>query len=140
MLETNQREFRAWFGLGQAYSLLRKPTEALFYFKQAKELRPEDPRMWLALGNTFVSLNKTAEARISFLRAINPLPVAASDVAECWRTWPDVFTRGTFDARLDACYAMAELFSDNESEQIGYHECFVNGKLELVRRNLMTKV
>ena len=35
----NRNDFRAWYGLGQAYEILKMPYYSLFYYKQAQALR-----------------------------------------------------------------------------------------------------
>lgn len=43
-------DYRAWYGLGQTYEMLRLNQYALYYFKKAAQLRPQDGRMWCAIG------------------------------------------------------------------------------------------
>ena len=37
--EINPRDYRAWFGLGQTYELLKLNEFALYYYRQAQKLR-----------------------------------------------------------------------------------------------------
>lgn len=39
MLEVNNHDFRAWYGLGQTYELLKLPSYCLYYYRQAHMLR-----------------------------------------------------------------------------------------------------
>lgn len=39
MLDVNSRDYRAWYGLGQAYEILSLPYYATYYYKKATELR-----------------------------------------------------------------------------------------------------
>lgn len=38
-VEINQKDYRAWYGLGQAYELLGLPYYALHYFRRATQVR-----------------------------------------------------------------------------------------------------
>ena len=44
------RDFRAWYGIGQAYELLQLPLWALHYYQRAVTLKPYDARMWVAVA------------------------------------------------------------------------------------------
>lgn len=39
MLEISSKDYRAWFGLGQTYELLRMPHYAIFYLQKAAALK-----------------------------------------------------------------------------------------------------
>jgi len=39
--EVNRRDYRAWYGLGQTYEILKMPYYCLYYYKQAQMLRSE---------------------------------------------------------------------------------------------------
>ena len=36
----NMRDFRAWYGLGQAYEILKMPLYSLYYYRIAQSLKP----------------------------------------------------------------------------------------------------
>ena len=57
-IEVNRRDYRAWYGLGQTYEILKMHYYCLYYFKQAQELRPSDSRMLVALGESYEKLDK----------------------------------------------------------------------------------
>ena len=38
-IEVNQRDYRAWYGLGQIYEILKMPFYCLYYFRRAQMLR-----------------------------------------------------------------------------------------------------
>lgn len=67
----NAREYRAWYGLGQAYEILKMPSYSLYYYKIAQELRPYDSRMLVALGETYEKLEQNANALKCYQRAYN---------------------------------------------------------------------
>ena len=74
-MELSPRDYRAWYGLGQTYELLRMPFYALYYFRRATQLRPHDPRMWCAMGQCYendqlqsVDNDKMELAAICFFR------------------------------------------------------------------------
>lgn len=58
----NQRDYRAWYGLGQTYELLNLHFYALFYYKRAMSLRPEDARMWCAMAQCYDFMDRKNEA------------------------------------------------------------------------------
>merc|ERR1712113_235602 len=58
----NQRDYRAWYGLGQTYELLSLHFYALFYYRRAMTLRPEDARMWCAMAQCYENMDRKAEA------------------------------------------------------------------------------
>jgi hypothetical protein len=60
--EINNLDYRAWYGLGQTYEILRLPYYGLYYYKQAHMVRPNDPRMLTALGEAFEKQEKISEA------------------------------------------------------------------------------
>jgi anaphase-promoting complex subunit 8 len=38
-IDVNRKDYRAWYGLGQAYELLLMPQYALYYYQRATSLR-----------------------------------------------------------------------------------------------------
>ena len=40
-LEVNCRDYRAWYGLGQTYEILKMPFYCLYYYRQAHKFRYE---------------------------------------------------------------------------------------------------
>lgn len=69
--EVNKREYRAWYGLGQTYEILKMSSYALYYYKIAQELQPYDSRMLIALGDTFEKVEQYANALKCYQRAYN---------------------------------------------------------------------
>eukprot|EP00871_Galdieria_phlegrea_P004177 jgi/Galph1/4760/GphlegSOOS_G3450.1 len=63
-------DFRAWYGLGQAYELLRMPSYSMYYYRQAASLRPFDSRMWCAMGLCFEEIGQLQDALILYQRAL----------------------------------------------------------------------
>ena len=59
-VDINPRDFRAWYGLGQAYEIAKMHFYSLYYYRKTTVLRPKDARMWCALGG---SLEKTGLAK-----------------------------------------------------------------------------
>lgn len=68
--EINIRDYRAWYGLGQIYELVKLPNYALFYFAHARELRPRDFRMLVSLGEMFERTDRIYEALICYYKAL----------------------------------------------------------------------
>jgi anaphase-promoting complex subunit 8 len=54
-VDISARDYRAWYGLGQAYELMGMQHYALYYYRRATSLRPEDSRMWCAMGQCYES-------------------------------------------------------------------------------------
>lgn len=67
----NRRDYRAWYGLGQSYEILKMPFYSLYYYKIAQQLRPYDSRMLVALGETYEKLEKYANALKCYQKACN---------------------------------------------------------------------
>lgn len=58
LAEVDRKDYRAWYGLGQAYELLGEPFYALNYYNRATALRPYDARMWSALATCYEKLKR----------------------------------------------------------------------------------
>lgn len=69
--EINPRDYRAWYGLGQTYEILKMPNYCLHYYKKAQHLRPNDSRMVIALGEAYEKLDKTENALKCYYKACN---------------------------------------------------------------------
>lgn len=69
--EVNRRDYRAWYGLGQSYEILKMPYYSLYYYKNSQQLRPYDSRMLVALGETFEKLEKYDNALKCYQKASN---------------------------------------------------------------------
>lgn len=64
----NRKDYRAWYGLGQAYELLGEPYYALNYYQRATALRPYDARMWSALATSNEKLKRCVHSPDPFQR------------------------------------------------------------------------
>lgn len=69
--EVNRRDYRAWYGLGQSYEILKMPFYSLYYYKISQQLRPYDSRMLVALGETYEKLEKYDNALKCYQKACN---------------------------------------------------------------------
>lgn len=67
----NPQDYRAWYGLGQTYEILRLPFYSLNYHKRAQLIRPDDSRMLIAMGEVYEKLNRYDEALRCYKRARN---------------------------------------------------------------------
>ncbi|KAG7256030.1 hypothetical protein CRUP_002611, partial [Coryphaenoides rupestris] len=61
--KVNKRDYRAWYGLGQTYEILKMPFYCLYYYRKAHQLRPNDSRMLVALGESYEKLSQQVEAK-----------------------------------------------------------------------------
>lgn len=66
--DVNRKDYRAWYGLGQAYELLGEPYYALNYYQRATALRPYDARMWSALATSNEKLKRCVHSPDPFQR------------------------------------------------------------------------
>ncbi|CAN0190685.1 unnamed protein product, partial [Hapterophycus canaliculatus] len=66
--DINPKDYRAWYGLGQAYEILQMHLYAIYYYRRATALRPYDARMWIAMGQCLEKLGKRAEAISTYER------------------------------------------------------------------------
>lgn len=67
--EVNRRDYRAWYGLGQSYEVLKMPMYSLYYYKISQELRPFDSRMLVAIGETYETLERYENAIKCYTKA-----------------------------------------------------------------------
>ena len=67
-LRVNKRDYRAWYGLGQAYELQNQLHFAIYYFQQTLLSNPKDSRMWNAIGNCFEKMDFKDEAEKCYSR------------------------------------------------------------------------
>jgi anaphase-promoting complex subunit 8 len=61
-LNIDPKDFRAWYGLGQAYELQGMIQFSLNYFSKAVKSRPRDYRMWNALAESYKKLDRNEES------------------------------------------------------------------------------
>ncbi|KAF7315598.1 Anaphase-promoting complex subunit 8 [Mycena indigotica] len=69
-IDVNRKDYRAWYGLGQAYELLNMHQYALHYYHNATALRPYDVRLWQAQGMCYEEMGRLREAIECFKRAL----------------------------------------------------------------------
>jgi anaphase-promoting complex subunit 8 len=62
IIEVNNRDYRSWYGLGQAYEVMKYTSDAIYYYQKATDLRPQDGRMWKALASCYSTLKQDKEA------------------------------------------------------------------------------
>lgn len=65
----NQRDWNAWYALGQVYEIQGMHAYALYYFEKAATLNPEDPRMVCAIAECHEKLGRRTEARWYYRQA-----------------------------------------------------------------------
>lgn len=99
LTEINIRDYRAWYGLGQIYELVKLPNYALFYFAHARELRPRDFRMLLALGEMFERTDRIYEALTCYYKALH----YDNDGGVLLKLWKYVKINYVFN-RISICY------------------------------------
>ncbi|KXN92467.1 Anaphase-promoting complex subunit 8 [Leucoagaricus sp. SymC.cos] len=70
--DVNRKDYRAWYGLGQAYELLSMHHYSLYYYQRATSLRPYDIRLWQAQGLCYEEIGRRREAIECYKRALIP--------------------------------------------------------------------
>ena len=72
-VDINPRDYRAWYGLGQAYEMMGMPHYALHYFRKSVFFQPIDSRLWIAMAQCYESeqLHMLEEAIKCYKRAAN---------------------------------------------------------------------
>jgi anaphase-promoting complex subunit 8 len=96
-VDVNRKDYRAWYGLGQAYELLNMHQYALHYYQHATALRfvlvlslddlslmvnicrPYDVRLWQAQGASYQEMGRLREAIECLKRAL--LGADANEIA-----------------------------------------------------------
>lgn len=68
-MKHNKRDYRAWYGLGQTYEILKMPAYCLYYHSVARSLRPNDSRMIIASGETLEKLERHNDALKCYWKA-----------------------------------------------------------------------
>lgn len=69
-VDINRKDYRAWYGLGQAYEVLEMHQYALFYYQRAAHLRIYDPKMWQAVAACFDKVGRPLQAIKAYKRAL----------------------------------------------------------------------
>ncbi len=69
-VDLNRKDYRAWYGLGQAYEVLDMAFYALFYYQRAAALRPYDPKMWQAVGSCYAKMGRVEQGIKALKRAL----------------------------------------------------------------------
>ncbi|KAI3886600.1 hypothetical protein MKW92_003322 [Papaver armeniacum] len=72
-VDINPCDYRAWYGLGQAYEMMCMPFYALYYFRKSVYLQPSDSRLWIAMAQCYETeqLHMLEEAIKCYERAAN---------------------------------------------------------------------
>ncbi|CDY36901.1 BnaA06g16860D [Brassica napus] len=52
-VDINPCDYRAWYGLGQAYEMMGMPFYALHYFRKSIFFLPNDSRLWIAMAKCY---------------------------------------------------------------------------------------
>jgi len=68
-IKCNKRDYRAWYGLGQTYEILKMPAYCLYYYSMAHFLKPNDTRLIIAIGQTYEKLCRFEDAANCYSKA-----------------------------------------------------------------------
>jgi anaphase-promoting complex subunit 8 len=69
-VDVNRKDYRAWYGLGQAYEVLDMCFYALYYYQRTAALKPYDPKMWQAVGTCYAKMNQIPQSIKAMKRAL----------------------------------------------------------------------
>jgi len=72
-VDIDRRDYRAWYGLGQAYEMMGKPFWALHYFKESVFYQPNDSQLSIAMAQCYENdqIHMLDEAIKCYRRASN---------------------------------------------------------------------
>ncbi|VDK56122.1 unnamed protein product [Anisakis simplex] len=68
-IQSDPKDYRGWYGLGQLYDILKMPSYSLYYYQQAHKCKSDDSRMLVALGEVYTRLHHTSDAQKCLLKA-----------------------------------------------------------------------
>ncbi|KAI1168691.1 hypothetical protein F5B18DRAFT_191418 [Nemania serpens] len=119
----NNKDYRAFFGLGQSYGFLEKPNMSLSFYHWALALRPGEMDIWRAMANCLVTLSKVLQAISAPRRAL-----------DCTKTASRKDEDGLGDSalatrsRLDTLFQLATLLGeeDNRHDATKYMEQYLD--------------
>lgn len=106
-IEVNKRDYRAWYGLGQTYEILKMPFYCLYYYRKAHQLRYGvwlNQRAFMQVLIFYNILLKICKAHI-FCDPLWCTPVGPMTHA-CWLHWAKVLKNchSKLKPRRYACY------------------------------------
>ncbi|KAI8924590.1 hypothetical protein BC831DRAFT_402213, partial [Entophlyctis helioformis] len=115
----NPRDYRAWFGLAQAYDLLNLQHFSLMYSQRALSLRPYDGRIWQYISFSFEKFGSTLEAIHAIKRALlcqeAPVPDGFARLARLYEKFLDEKQMALERQREDA---VAEADADGDHDDM----------------------
>jgi len=101
--EANPHDYRAWYGIGQAYELLQQPVFALYYYRRASVLRyglGAAPRRPIQTGRRLVAVI-LLDVECMGVGALRPYD------ARMWRALGSIYERLERWADAIFCYEQA---------------------------------
>lgn len=69
-VEGNNKDYRAFVGLGVVYEGLEKPTFSLHYYRRAVALRPDDGELWQMTATCLMGMERVPQAIEALKKAI----------------------------------------------------------------------
>lgn len=81
----DNKNYRAWYCLGQLYEILKLPSYSLFYYQQAVRCKPTDSRMLIATGVMLAKLRRHDDAEKCFKKAFQIGDVEGNALTELGR-------------------------------------------------------
>ena len=112
--DANPRDFRALFGLGNAFELSSMPHQAIQYYRSAILINPFDSRMWLALGSCYEQVDQKENAIRCFQRAVCNAESEGEAIFHLARLYKD----GEDNDRAAFCYeSYIEKFAQGSDEE-----------------------
>lgn len=69
-MDCNNKDYRAFVGLGVVYEGLEKSTFSLHYYRRALALRPDDAELWQMMGGCLMGMERVPQAIEAWKRGI----------------------------------------------------------------------
>lgn len=115
----------AWAGLGDAYSALVEPAEAIAAYSRASEMAPDNGEYFLAQGRELLGQERYADAEPKLTRGLLLDILKGEDASDDWYNLGlCVYHQGSPAAALPFCEKALSFGTDPDSEQLLANCCF----------------
>jgi tetratricopeptide (TPR) repeat protein len=128
-VDLNNKDYRAFVGLGQAYEVLETPTFSLYYYRRAVALRPGDMDLWQMIATCLTGMSRIPQAIDALKKAIICTPYHTGN-----HSGDDL---DTICRRIQLLFQLANTYeeSQNRQEAIRYLEICLEESIA-VQRNV----
>ncbi|KAI0465100.1 hypothetical protein LJB42_000319 [Komagataella kurtzmanii] len=137
VVNSESNDFLPWFLLGEAYQMLRQPSEAYEAFQLALKRAPNHTIVWLAVGNLYAELGQLADALSAYMFVIKRETEQEQEskilLSFAWEGLSSVYEKchGQLADSIEACMKSSSYASQaGDSSRAN----FLNSRLETLRR------